>query len=112
VRLPTCLFSQAQCVFIVEHYLQSQTYLKCQDEFRSAFPKSQVLRLEALFRGTGVVSDRKRYGRATVLNDVSVENILLSLVQSPRKLKFSKKNFNYIETFFKNDGCATFDHPV
>jgi hypothetical protein len=56
-------YSQAQLVFIVEHYVQSQSYLKCQDDFRIAFPKSQVpdkstvFRLAAHFLETGSVSD-------------------------------------------------------
>ena len=52
-----------QDVFIVEHNLQSQSYLKCQDDFSSAFPKSQVpdkstaFHSVACFHETGSVSD-------------------------------------------------------
>ena len=42
VRSKARLFLQAQNVFIVEHYLLSQTYLKCQYYVRRALPKSQV----------------------------------------------------------------------
>ena len=41
--------------------------------------KSTVFRLEARFRETGSVSDRKLSVYPTVLNDVSVENIRHSL---------------------------------
>jgi len=83
-------FSQMQRVFIVEHYLQSQFYLKYQDDFSRAFPKSQVpdkwtaFHSVACFHETGSVSDWKCSSHPTVLNDVSGENIWHSLEQSPR----------------------------
>jgi hypothetical protein len=52
--------------------------LKSQDDFRNAFPKSEipdktrVFRLVAVFTETGSVSGLKRSGRPTVLSDVSV----------------------------------------
>ena len=36
--------------FVVEHYLLSQSYLKCQDDFRSGFPKCQVSDESTVFR--------------------------------------------------------------
>lgn len=51
-------------VFIVEHYLHSQSYLIYQNDFRSAFPKSQVQDESTVFcsvapfRETGSVSDQ------------------------------------------------------
>jgi hypothetical protein len=35
-------FSQAQRVFIVEHYLASRSYVTCQNEFRDTFLDSPV----------------------------------------------------------------------
>jgi hypothetical protein len=83
VRLAKLSFSEARRVLIAENYLQSQSYLKCQDDFRSAFPKSPVpdrsgFRLVANFRETGL---RKSSGHPTVLNGMSVENMRHSLVQ-------------------------------
>jgi hypothetical protein len=82
-------FPQAQRSFIVEHYIQSQPYLKYQDDISSAFPKYQVPDMSAVFRSVTQLretgSDRKCSGRPTMLNDVSVENIQHSLVTSPRK---------------------------
>ena len=70
---------------IAGHCLQSPSYLKCQDDFRSAFPqykvpdKSTLFRSVARFHGTGSVGDRKLAGRPTALNDVNAENISLTL---------------------------------
>jgi hypothetical protein len=91
--------SQAKFSFIVEHCLQSQSYLKCQDDFRSAIPKSEVNSISSSspFCETGSVSDRKTSGRATVLNDVSVGNFRLSFVQSARKFKLWYIKFKYID---------------
>jgi len=67
-------FSHAQCVVIVEHYLQSPSYLKSQDDFRGAFPKSQVpgkstvFHFVAHFHETGSVSDQKHSGCPKVFN--------------------------------------------
>jgi hypothetical protein len=89
MHLPTYLFHKWQHVFIVEHYLQSQSYVKCKDDFSSAFPKSQVpykstvFHSVACFHETGSVSEWKCSGHPTILNDVSGENIWHSLVQSP-----------------------------
>ena len=68
-------FSQMQHVFIVEHYFQSQSYLKCQDNFSSAFQKSQVPYKSAVFHSvacfheTGSVSDWRCSSRPMVFND-------------------------------------------
>jgi hypothetical protein len=86
-------YSNVRRVFIVQYYLHSKSYLKCQNDFRNAFPKSQVLRKSKVFRlvaaflVTGSVSDREPSGRPVVFNDVSVEDIRHSLVQSPRKFQ-------------------------
>jgi hypothetical protein len=67
-------FSQVQCVIIVEHYRQSPSYLKSQDDFRGAFPKfqvagkSKVFHFVAHFYETGSVSDQKHYGYPIVFN--------------------------------------------
>ena len=74
------------------------------DEFRNAFPKSQVpdktpeFRLVASFL-EGSVGDRKGSGRPTLLSDDSVGKIPHSLVQFPRKLQFEYENCKYIEIF-------------
>jgi hypothetical protein len=84
-------FSQVQRVFIVEHYLASRSYLNCQNEFRDTFPdspvpnNSTVSRLVNRFRHTGSVQDRNRSGRASVLNDDSLDDIRQTLLRSPRK---------------------------
>jgi hypothetical protein len=57
-------FSQAQQVFIVEHYLASRSYLTCQNEFTDTFPdspvsnKSTIPRLVNRFCDTGSVQER------------------------------------------------------
>jgi hypothetical protein len=90
VRVPTCLFHN-RGVFLLLNSLQAESYLKCLDDFRNAFTKFEVpdkptvFRLIACFREKGIVKDRKLSGRPAVLNDVSMENIRHSLVQSPRK---------------------------
>jgi len=67
-------FSQAQCVVIVEHYHQSPSYLKSQDDFRGAFPKSlvpgksTVFHFVAHFHETDSVSDQKHSGCLIVFN--------------------------------------------
>jgi len=67
-------FSQVQCVITVEHYRQSPSYLKYQDDFRGALPKSQVpgkstvLHFVAHFHETGNVSDQKHSGYHIVFN--------------------------------------------
>jgi hypothetical protein len=59
-------FSQAQRVFIVEHYLASRSYLNCQNAFTDIFPdspvpnKSTVSRLVNRFSDTGSMQDRNR----------------------------------------------------
>ena len=98
-RQLTCIFHNCSVFLLLKHYIQSQSYLKCQDDFGSAFRKSRVLnkaivgqhRWVALFRKTGSVSDRKISGRPTELNDASMENIQHSLAQSPRKSGRKKK---------------------
>ena len=76
---------------MVEHYLQSESYVKYQDNFRSVLPKSQVpdksavFHLVACFYERASMSDQKLFCHPTMLNDVSVGNIRHSLVQSPRK---------------------------
>lgn len=82
----TLFFPQARRVFIVERYLQCQSYLKCQGDLRISFPKTPVPEKSTVFRsvlrscGTGSVSDRKSSGYPTALDDESVENIRYSLV--------------------------------
>ena len=67
-------FSQVQCIVIVEHYLHSPSYLKCQDDFRCAFPKSQVpdkstvFHFVAHFHETVSVSNQKHCGCPKVFN--------------------------------------------
>ena len=74
---------------MVEYYLQSESYVKFQDDFRSVLPKSQVpdkstvFHLVACFCERGNMSDQECSCHPTVLNDVSVGNIRHSLVQSP-----------------------------
>jgi hypothetical protein len=54
-------FSQVQRVFIVEHYLESRSYLTCQSVLWDTFPDSPVpkkltiARMVNRFRGTGTV---------------------------------------------------------
>jgi len=83
------IFSQGQCFFIVEQYLHSQSYLKYQNDFRSAFPKSQVQDESTVFcsvtsfHETGSVSDQKHSACHALWNDMNVEIIHHSLGQSP-----------------------------
>ena len=79
-------FRQTPRVFIVERYLQSQSYLKCQGDLRIFFPKSPVPEKSTVFRSvplfceTGSVSDRKSSGCPTALDGESEKNIRNSLV--------------------------------
>jgi hypothetical protein len=81
-------FSQAQRVFIVEHYLASRSYLTCQNEFRDTFPYSPVpnkwtiSRLLNRFRDTGSMQKRNRSGRPSVLNDDNLDDIRQTLQRS------------------------------
>jgi hypothetical protein len=50
VRLPTCLFQKRSVFVIVERYVQCQSYLKRQDDFRTAFTKSQLPDKSTVFR--------------------------------------------------------------
>lgn len=70
VALELCVYWHVFCAsaaffYTAERYLQSQSHLKCQDDFRSAFPKYQVqgkstaFRWVAIFRETWNVSDPK-----------------------------------------------------
>jgi hypothetical protein len=74
---------------MVEYYLQSESYVKCQDDFRSVLPKSQVPDMSAVFHLVAYfcerasLSDQKLFCHPKILNDVSVGNIRHSLVQSP-----------------------------
>jgi hypothetical protein len=93
------VFSQARHVFVIEHYLQSQSYLKRQDDFWSAFPKVQVPEKSTVFRLVAR-SRETGSGRPAVLNYVSVENIRRSLVQTAQKFQLQNKNFRHIEMCF------------
>jgi len=83
VHLPTCLIHKCSV-------LSMNTIIK-PDDFRKAFPRSQVPDYSTVFclvarlRETCSASDRKVSGRHTALNDVSVENILHLLVRYSRK---------------------------
>ena len=79
-------FPQAPRLFIVERYLQSQSYLKCQGDLKISFPKTPVPGKSTEFRsvlrscGTGSVSDWKSSGYPKALDDESVEDIRHYLV--------------------------------
>jgi hypothetical protein len=80
--------------------------LEKKNEFRNAFPNSQVpdssqvIPLLSSFVENGSVGDRKVSGRPTVLSDVSVGKIPYFLVQFPRKFQLANKNCKYIEILF------------
>jgi hypothetical protein len=84
-------FSQVQRVFIVEHYLESRSYLTFQNQWRDILPNSPVPNNSTLsllvnrFRDTGSVQDRNRSGRPSVLSDNSLDDIRQTLLCSPRK---------------------------
>jgi hypothetical protein len=44
-----CLFSQALCIFIVEHYLTSHFYLACQNSFVHEYPDSPRMNKLSVF---------------------------------------------------------------
>jgi len=69
------VISQGQ-YFFFKHYLHSQSYLKYQNDFRSASPKSQVQDESTVFclvaplHETGNVSDQKHSACHALWNDV------------------------------------------
>jgi transposase len=83
------IFSQAQHVFILEHYFSTRSYAECQNAFRNSFPDSVVpntstIRLIERFRETGSIGE-KRSGRPSDLSNDSLEDIMARLLHSPRK---------------------------
>jgi hypothetical protein len=76
--------------------------LKSKDDFRNAFPKSQVpdktpvFLLVVIFPEKLSLGDGRRSGRPTLLSEVSGGKIPHSLLKFPRKLQFENKNCKYI----------------
>jgi transposase len=85
------VFSQDQCVFILEHYFSTRSYTEYQNEFRNSFPdsampnKSTIQRFVDRFRETWSTGEKRRSGRPSVLSNDSLEDIRSRLLQSPRK---------------------------
>jgi hypothetical protein len=88
---------QDQRVFILEHYFSIRSYGECQSAFRNYFPdsvvpnKSTIQRLVERFRETGIIGEKRRSGRPSVLSNDSLEDIRARLLQSP--IKSFKKTF-------------------
>jgi hypothetical protein len=59
--------------------------------FRNSFPdsvvpnKSKILRIVKRFRESGIIGEKRRSGRPSVLSNDSLEDIRARLLQSPRK---------------------------
>jgi hypothetical protein len=96
------VFSQDQCVFILEHYFSTRSSAECHKAFRNSFPdsvvpnKSTVQCLVERFRETGSVGEKRRSGHPYVLCSDSLEDIRARLLQPPRKSlrQLSQKNWN------------------
>jgi hypothetical protein len=100
-----------QRIFVAEHYFGSKSFLLCRKAFEGVFTnesvpyKTTVSRLIRKFRDTGSVLNQKRNRRCAVLNDVTLEDVRLSLLHFPSKLlrKLSEqKNMSCI----KKSGCV------
>ncbi|KDR23996.1 hypothetical protein L798_07935 [Zootermopsis nevadensis] len=84
-------FSQAERVFIMEHYIKTNSYTECQQSFVRSFPesrvphKSTICRIAYRFRETGSVSDKKRSGRPSSLSDENLNDVKQYSEWSPRK---------------------------
>jgi hypothetical protein len=85
------VLTREQKIFVVKHYFRNESYVFCQGDFQEAFPndtvpkKTTVYRIITKFEETGSVCDRKHNRRRTVLNDNTLQDVRLSLLQSPSK---------------------------
>jgi hypothetical protein len=75
----------------VKHYFHNESYVLCQEAFQEAFPnvispdKTTIYHIITKFEETGSVCDCKHNCHRTVLNDDILEDVRLSLLQSPSK---------------------------
>jgi hypothetical protein len=76
-----------QRIFIVKHYFHNESYVLCQEAFPNdtAPNKTTIYCIITQFEETGSVCDRKHNRHCTVLNDDTLEDVRISLLQSPSK---------------------------
>jgi hypothetical protein len=85
------VLTRDQRIFVVKHYFRKESYALCQEAFQEAFPndtlpnRKTICRIITKFEETGSVCDRKHNRRRTVLNDDTLEDVRLSLLQPPSK---------------------------
>jgi hypothetical protein len=81
------VLTREQRILVSKHYFRNQSYALCQEAFQEAFPddtvpnKTTVYRFVTTFEDTGSVCDGTHNRRPTVLNDVTLKDVRLSLLQ-------------------------------
>jgi hypothetical protein len=85
------VLTREQRTFVVKHYFCNESCVLCQEAFQETFPNDTVPNKTTIYciitksEETGFVCDRKHNRRLTILNDDTLEDVRLSLLQSPSK---------------------------